>query len=98
MYTPTLSIRARARRRRRRWLGIDTAAAVITGTHDQVWGSGWWMNWYRLKPLTWFTTATLVCYLEIVRHMSAVFDEARAPLDTGVTPSTSCSERQMKRH
>jgi murein DD-endopeptidase MepM/ murein hydrolase activator NlpD len=61
--------------------GSDTAAVVITGNDDQVWGSGWWMNQYRPKPPNWFTTATLVCYLDIVRFMSGVFDEARAPLD-----------------
>ena len=62
--------------------GSDTAAVVITGNDDTVWGSGWWMNQYRPKPPNDFSTAELVCYLDIVREMSAVFDEARGPLMT----------------
>lgn len=58
----------------------DTAVVVITGNDDNLWGSGWWMNQYRPKPPNDFTTERLECYLEIVKFMSDVFDEARGPL------------------
>jgi Zn-dependent metalloprotease len=60
----------------------DTAVVVITGNADLARGSGWWMNQYRTKPPNEFSEAELLCYLEIVKFMSTVFDEERAPLDT----------------
>lgn len=60
----------------------DTAAVVITGNATVARGAGWWMNQYREKPPNAFTTAELLCYLEIVEFMSDVFDEASGPLDT----------------
>lgn len=60
----------------------DSATVIITGNDDTLWGSGWWMNQYRRNPPNDFTTERLECYLDIVRFMSDVFDEASGPLST----------------
>lgn len=56
----------------------DTIPVVITGNAALARSSGYWSAEYRAKRSSDFTAATLQCYLAIVRHVSAVFDEQRA--------------------
>ena len=59
----------------------QNVAVLIAGNSDQARSSGYWSSEYRQTKNSDFTTATLQCYLEIVAHASAVFDEER-PLST----------------
>lgn len=60
----------------------DSADIVVTGNGDVVRGSGWWHNQYREKPPNDFSTSQLLCFLEITKFMSDVFDEVNSPLDS----------------
>lgn len=59
----------------------DSIPVLVTGNADLARSSGYWSAEYRAKRSTSFTPATLQCYLAMVRHVSAVFDELR-PLTT----------------
>lgn len=60
----------------------DTATVIITGNAALARTAGYWQTQYWPRPPNSFTTAQLVCYLDIVRFMSDVFDEQNSPLDT----------------
>lgn len=56
----------------------ESIAVLIVGTTDVIRNAGYWTSEYRFRKNPDFSPATLTCYLEIVRHVSAVFDEGRA--------------------
>jgi hypothetical protein len=62
--------------------GSATADFVVTGTAGRVRGAGYWMTHYRGNQRNGLDAGTLGCYLGIVRHMSAVFDEERLGTDS----------------
>ncbi|MEO5609420.1 MAG: M36 family metallopeptidase [Ornithinibacter sp.] len=53
----------------------DSALVLVTGNGTTSEGHGWWLNQYRTKKPNDFTPAQLQCYLDIVGHLSLVFDE-----------------------
>ena len=56
----------------------QTVDVIITGTADLARSAGYWSAEYRQLRRSDFAPETLECYLAIVRHASAVFDEAAA--------------------
>lgn len=54
--------------------GDDSAMVVVTGDADETRGAGYWMVHYR-GQIDHIDGETLGCYLDIVGHMSQVFDE-----------------------
>jgi hypothetical protein len=58
----------------------DDTFVVVRGTETRIWGSGWWYNQYESskKNANTMSTATRSCYLEVVRHMSRVFNTHRS--------------------
>lgn len=62
--------------------GADSVAVLITGTAEHTRPAGWWRQQYNNDGAqASFDTATLACYLQIVRFVSGVFDE-QTPLAT----------------
>lgn len=58
-------------------LRAATLDVLVTGTSDKVRSSGYWSVEYRQLKSADYTDAQLLCFLSIVRHVSAVFDEVR---------------------
>lgn len=56
--------------------GFDTANVVIVGNAEHARSAGYWWHQYRQIGQVDFDAETLQCYLDIVGHMSTVFDEA----------------------
>ena len=56
-------------------VGSDRVDVVIGGDADEARSGGYWLHQYRGNGQTDFDQATLDCYLAIVNHMSAVFDD-----------------------
>ena len=56
-------------------------AVIIAGNASQQRGAGYWQTQYRPRP-TAFSEVRRLCYLQIAKHMSKVFPEVRAPLNT----------------
>jgi len=59
----------------------DSILVIITGAPTKLRPDGWWQNQYRGNGKPDFSQAQLLCYLDIARALSTVFDEAR-PLST----------------
>lgn len=60
--------------------GTDTTWVVVTGTDDRLRRPGWWYNQYdfeQKRNRNDISSDTATCYLEVVRHMSRVFDTYR---------------------
>jgi hypothetical protein len=55
----------------------DTATVLIAGNADRALSSGDWQHQLSGRGRTDFDDATLLCYLEIISHVSTVFNESR---------------------
>lgn len=56
----------------------DDVAVIVTGTEDDTKGRGWWKQQYNGKGTAFVDATTAAAYLDIVRAVSSVFDEAVA--------------------
>ena len=68
---------------------VSTAAVLITGNAGEAEKDGFWHHQYKEradgkapKPDKDLTAEELLCYLEIAKFGSTIFDEVRLPLDT----------------
>jgi hypothetical protein len=59
-------------------LATDAATVVIAGSADLARSAGYWKHEYVGNGKVHFDVETLQCYLDIVGHMSQVFDEIRS--------------------
>lgn len=55
----------------------DAATVIMIGNSGRARSSGYWQPQYRNGRAGSFGQSTLLCYLAITRHMSAVFNEVR---------------------
>lgn len=76
--------------------GTDSTWVIVTGTDDRVRAPGWWYNQYdasKKKNSQALPQTTLSCYLEVVDHMSQVFDSFRV-IDTFLQARDVLNTRQ----
>ncbi len=58
-------------------VGLDQVPVVVTGTADKVRSEGYWQHQLSRVGHTDFTLSEILCLLNIVSHMSTVFNEER---------------------